>query len=133
MRGGYVQKGGKQSAAAQRSDERRLREDEAPRLVAEVPDLLTLSLTIEDCSSTSFSRPRHVRHVVIASAPALFAIVCSDSNCREGGHDVTRPVMQALAQRETVFDGEDACQGCLGSSICTRVLHYDAVATYKIA
>jgi hypothetical protein len=128
-----MQNGRKQSAAAQRSDERRLREDEAPRLLTRIPDLLTLSLRIEDRSATSFSQPRHVRHVVVARAPALFAIACSDPNCRDGGHDVTDSVMRALVRRETAFEGDDHCQGSLGSSFCTRVLHYDAVASYKIA
>jgi hypothetical protein len=76
---------------------------------------------------------RHVRHVVVGRAPALFTIVCSDPNCLDGGHDVTVPVMRALSLRETVFEGEDRCQGSLGSSFCTRVLHFDAVASYKIA
>jgi hypothetical protein len=125
-----MRRGRKQSEAAQRSDERRLREDEAPRLLARVPDLLTLSLTIEDRSDTSVSQPRHVRHVVVAHAPALFSITCSDPNCRDGGHDVTDSIMRALARRETTFQGEDRCYGALGSSPCTRVLHYAAVASY---
>jgi hypothetical protein len=126
-----MRNGRKQSAAAQRSDERRVREDEAPRLLARVPDLLTLKLTIEDRSETSFSQPRHVRHVVVASAPALFSIVCTDSNCRDGGHDVTDSIMRALVRRETSFHGEDRCYGALGSSSCTRILHYEAVASYR--
>jgi hypothetical protein len=125
-----MRNGRRQSEAAQRSDERRLREDEAPRLLARVPDLLTLSLTIEDRSDTSFSQPRHVRHVVVAHAPALFSIACTDPNCRDGGHDMTDSIMRALGRRETKFEGEDRCYGALGSSSCTRVLHYDAVASY---
>src|SRR5215471_702778 len=125
-----MRNGRKQSEAAQRSDERRLREDQAPRLLAQIPDLLTLSLTIEDRSDTSLSQHRHVRHIVVAHAPALFSIMCSDPNCRDGGHDVTDSIMRALVRRETTFHGEDRCYGALGSSSCTRVLHYDAVASY---
>ena len=125
-----MRNGRRQSEAAQRSDERRLREDSAPRLLARVPDLLTLSLTIEDRSDTSFAQPRHVRHVVVAHAPALFSIVCSDPNCKDGGHDVTDSVMRSLVRHETAFHGEDRCYGALGSSPCTRVLHYHAVASY---
>jgi len=118
-------------AAAQRFAERRLREDEAPRLSTAVPDLVSLSLAIEDCSDSSFSQPKHVRRVVVESAPALFVIGCSDPNCHEGEHDITHPIMQALTRRQTTFHGEDKCYGVLGSSQCTRVLHYEAMANYN--
>jgi hypothetical protein len=123
----------KQSAAAQRSDQRRLREDEAPRLLAQIPDLVSLSLTIEDRSDTSVAHPRHVRHVVVASAPALFLISCSDPNCKDGGHDVTDSIMRALTRREGAFRGDDRCYGALGPSPCTRVLHYEGNAVYRAA
>jgi hypothetical protein len=126
-----MQNGRRQSAGAQRSEERRLREDEAPRLSIQVPDLLSLSLAIQDRSDSSVAQPKHVRHVVVARAPALFLIGCSDPNCRDGGHDVTDPVMRALARHETAFQGEDKCYGALGPSPCMRVLHYDAVANYS--
>ncbi len=125
--------GRRQSAAAQRSDERRLREDEAPRLSSKIPDLLSLTLAIEDRSDSSVAQPKHVRHVVVARAPALFLIVCSDPNCKDGGHDVTDSIMRALSRHETAFHGEDRCYGALGPSPCTRVLHYDAVANYAQA
>lgn len=120
----------KHGAGAQRFAERRLREDEAPRLSAAVPALVSLSLAIEDCSDSSFGQPKHVRRVVVAQAPALFVIGCSDPNCQEGGHDVTHPIMQALTRHQTSFQGEDKCYGILGSSQCTRVLRYDAKADY---
>jgi hypothetical protein len=125
-----MQNGRRTSAAAQRADERRLREDEAPRLSNQVPDLLSLSLAIEDRSGTSVAQPKHVRRVVVDRAPALFLIGCSDPNCKEGGHDVTDSVMRALMRKETIFHGEDQCYGALGPSPCTRVLHYDAIADY---
>lgn len=118
------------SWAAQRAEERRLREDEAPRLSNQVPGLLSLSLAIEDRSGTSVAKPKHVRRVVVERAPALFLIGCSDPNCRDGGHDVTDSVIRALMRRETVFHGEDQCYGALGPSPCTRILHYDAIANY---
>jgi hypothetical protein len=58
--------------AAQRSEERRVRENEAPRLLVAVPRLLSLSLFIEDRSDRSVARPKHVRRVVVQNAPALF-------------------------------------------------------------
>ena len=120
----------RQSTTAQQSEERRLREDEAPRLLLKVPDLLRLTLAIEDRSDSSVSQPKHVRHVVVARAPALFLIGCSDPNCKDGGHDVTDTIMRGLIRHQTAFQGEDKCYGALGPSPCTRVLHYDAVADY---
>jgi hypothetical protein len=112
------------------SDERRNRENEAPRLLASVPTLVTLSLAIEDRSDRSVARPKHIRRVVVESAPALFLIDCSDSNCKEGGHDLTEPIMRSLLRGETSFRGEDPCYGSLGTAACTRVLHFDATAEY---
>jgi hypothetical protein len=99
--------------------------------LAEIPYLVSLSLAIEDRSDSSVAQPRHVRHVVVARAPALFLISCSDPSCKDGGHDVTDSIMRALARREETFQGEDRCFGALGPSACTRVLHYDAVAIYR--
>ena len=122
---------GKQSAAAQRAHERRLREDEAPRLSARVPSLRSLSLAITERSDTSASQPKYVRRIVVQRAPALFLIGCGDPNCEEGGHDVTTTVMQALLNRKTTFQGEDKCRGALGSGYCARTMHYDATALYS--
>jgi len=120
----------RQGAGAHRFAERRLREDEAPRLATAIPDLVSLSLAIADGSDSTFAQPKHVRRVVVAHAPALFVIGCSDPNCQEGGHDVTHPIMQALTRRQTAFHGEDKCYGALGMSQCTRVLRYEALADY---
>lgn len=122
----------KASPAALQSEERRLREDAAPRLASEVPGLVTLKLFIEDRSSASPAQPKYVRHIVVEHAPALFLIGCTDPNCRDGGHDVTGPVMRALGRRETAFEGDDSCTGALGPNPCLRVLHYQAVATYAL-
>jgi hypothetical protein len=119
--------------AAQRAEERRARENQAPRLLVAVPRLRSLSIHIEDRSDRSVARPRHVRRVVVENAPALFVIGCSDTNCKDGGHDVTEVVMRALLRGETSFQGDDRCYGALGPSACTRVLHFDASAEYASA
>ena len=94
---------GKQSAAAQRAAERREREDSAPRLAAQVPDLVSLRLEIEERSSSAATQPKYLRRIVVASAPALFFIPCADPHCIDGGHDVTWPVMQSLQSRRRAF------------------------------
>jgi hypothetical protein len=122
----------KTSPAALRSAERRQREDEAPRLGGEVPELESLKLSIEERSvGSALSAPKHVRHIVVATAPALFLVACGDPRCIDGGHDITHEVMSALrAQRET-FEGEHECRGMLGPSPCTRVIAFSADAIYR--
>jgi hypothetical protein len=121
----------KQSEAALRFAERRRREDDAPRLSAEVPRLLTLRLEIEERSGGSVvAEPVHVRRIVVEHAPALFFLPCGDTRCKDGGHDITHTVLRSLHANETRFDGQDVCAGSQGSGQCSRVLHYLAVATY---
>lgn len=122
----------KNSEAAQRFAERRRREDEAPRLHSEVPRLRTLRLDIEERSDgRSVAEPTHVRHVVVASAPALFLLPCGDPHCKDGGHDITHSVVRYLRAGEVRFEGEDSCSGSVGTGSCARVLHFVGVATYE--
>lgn len=112
----------KASAAAQRSAERRRREDEAPRLGAEVPGLL--NLRIEIVEHLPVGTAKHVKLVNVARSPALFVIPCGDHDCVDGGHDITRDVMRALRAGETELRGESACQGSVRSGYCHRRMTY---------
>jgi hypothetical protein len=123
---------GKLSEAAMRNAERRRREDEAPRLIARVPRLESLTLEIEERRPGAVSADvQHVKRVVVASAPALFDLSCCDRSCRDGGHDITRSVLLELERGSTRFEGEDVCHGTIGSSTCSRILKYIAVASYS--
>ena len=117
--------------AARRFAERRRREDEAPRLHAEVPALVTLDLTFAERKGDATGETSHVRRVVVASAPALFEITCGDASCLDGGHDLTHMIMRALRDRRTAFDGEDVCHGNVGAATCARVLRYTGAANYR--
>jgi hypothetical protein len=120
------------SEGAQRFAERRKREDEAPRLSAEVPRLRTLALEIEERGEGGpVAEPTHVRRVVVQHAPALFVLPCGDARCKDGGHDVTYAVMKALRAGETRFEGEDVCVGSVGTGQCSRVLRFVGIATYE--
>ena len=118
--------------AAKRTAERRQREADAPRLAALVPALEKLRIEVLERSS-SISRPEHthVRHIVVASAPALFVMPCHDTQCKDGGHDLTTEILSALRGHKVNFQGEDVCSGVVGSAGCSRVLGYVAVATYR--
>jgi hypothetical protein len=119
------------SEAAQRAAARRLREDEAPRLMTEVPTLDSLRLEVEERREHGTVSSSHIRRVVIDNAPALFVVGCNDRACKEGGHDVTSEVMRALRAKKTEFDGSHPCEGNVGSARCASVMHYKAFATYK--
>jgi hypothetical protein len=119
------------SEAAERMAERRRREEEAPRLNVTIPTLEKLRLDVEE-RSASISRPEHThtRHVVVSSAPALFVMPCRDTQCKDGGHNLTAEILSALRRRVERFEGTDACGGNVGSASCARVLAYVGVASY---
>jgi hypothetical protein len=123
-----------QNEAKLRAAERRRREDEAPRLKHEVPTLAELKLELsEQIGDSNVSAAKHVRHVVVDHAPALFEVPCTDSACQDGGHDLTSEIVRALKNGSTEFSGDDDCHGRLGTSAspCRRVLHYTAFAKYR--
>jgi hypothetical protein len=118
---------------AARFAERRQRENEAPRLRDAVPNLATLRLDVEERrGSVSVAESKHVRHVVVDHAPALFALVCGDSACKDGGHELTSQIMRNLQSGQAEFDVEDECLGSVGTATCHRVIHIHATATYRV-
>ena len=119
----------KTSPAAQRFADRRQREDDAPRLRDEVPDLVSLLLDVHEEGGSA--KPRYLRRIVVETAPALFFLPCGDPRCLDGGHDVTGTVMRAIRSRARAFHGTDDCYGSVGSTTCGRVLHFDATAEYR--
>lgn len=120
---------GKMSAAAERAAERRLRDDEAPRLKTMVPLLTSLKIEIEDRGA--IGTVKHMRHVMVDRASTIFVIPCGDKACNSEGHDITSYVMRALSQRREQFEGEHTCEGSVGSANCTRVIAYRASAKYN--
>ena len=118
--------------AAARFAERRRREDEAPRLTAEVPGLATLKMAVEERrGSVTTAESKHVRHVVVDRAPALFLVPCGDPACDGGGYDLTLRVMRELRARRTEFAVDDECLGSVGTARCGRMVHASVTATYK--
>lgn len=118
---------------AARFAERRLREDESPRLKDAVPNLETLRLEIEERrGSVSVAETKHVKIVPVQHAPALFVLVCGDSSCKDGGHELTSQVMRHLSNGQTSFEVDDECLGSVGTATCHRIVHLKATATYKV-
>lgn len=118
----------RKSDAALRFAERRQREEEAPRLSNQVPRLVALQLEIEE--RTPILSVKHTRRIVVDRAPALFLVRCGDPRCVDE-HDLTTTVMRALRAGQTSFQGSDQCMGTVGTSVCSRVVHFDAVAQYR--
>ncbi len=114
-----------------RSQARRQREDEAPRLNVEIPLLESLDLNVEEHLASGTVASNHVRRVVVDRAPALFDLPCNDRSCKEGGHDVTRQILMELRKGSPTFQGSHACEGQVGSSRCAMIMRYVAKATYK--
>lgn len=118
--------------AKQRMHDRWSREDAAPRLADVVPTLERLALHIEEHNGTSaIDSARYVRHVIVASAPAVFTMPCTDPNCEDGGHDVTGEILRGLQRGQIEFAGEAVCRGRRGGEDCRRVLHFQVRAEYR--
>lgn len=117
--------------AALRFAERRQREDDAPRLRDRVPSLATLRLEVTDGRGVTDVGPKHVRIIVVDTAPALFSLTCGDDACRDGGHDLTSSVLRGLVAGATRFDLEDRCYGSRGSAECGRTVRVRVTATYR--
>jgi hypothetical protein len=114
------------------AEERWARADEAPRLSTEVPELRQLKLVLSEWRGTSeISGTAHTRLFVIDTAPAVFVIPCGDTRCRDGGHELTYPIMRGLADRQKRLEGEDECRGNVGSGVCDRTLRFVLTATYE--
>jgi hypothetical protein len=112
--------------------ERDRREDAAGKLTQRIPDLTSLSLSIHEARSDGCtSDTQYIRRIVVEHAPALFEMRCSYAYCSNGGYDVTREVLNALASRAARFEGESACRGSCGEQYCSRVLRYIGTATYR--
>ncbi|MET0411848.1 MAG: hypothetical protein ABW217_11165 [Polyangiaceae bacterium] len=111
--------------------ERWKRENEAQRLKAVVPVLASLRFDLDEMNEGhSIGSSRCVRHIMVATAAALFEIPCSDTRCEQGGHDITHDVLRELAAAREEFTGEDVCRGSVGDRGCGRVLKYIAHAKY---
>ncbi len=122
----------RKTEAAERFAERRRREDDAPRLKDRVPTLETLKLEVDEShDTTGTARAKHVRHIVVDRAPALFAIPCGDPSCQGGGYEITDAMMRALQQNLEHFEADDRCMGSIGNAQCRRMLHVTATATYR--
>jgi hypothetical protein len=122
---------GRSREAHQRFAERRKREDEARRIRDEVPSLKALKLEVEEHRrEATIAETKHVRHIIVDRAPALFELPCNDPACRDGGHDMTDAVVAKLRARATDFVLEDVCMGDVRGAACGRVIRLIATATY---
>lgn len=93
-----------------------------------MPTLATLQIAVVEEQAGASSK--HIKHVVVARAPALFVFPCGDTVCIDGGHDVTSEVMHALRGKAKQMTGDSKCSGMTGSAPCSRRIRYELTATY---
>jgi hypothetical protein len=99
--------------------------------VSIVPKLRSLRFEIEELRAGGSIETAHVRPIVVSRAPALFFFPCHDSTCKDGGHDITAEICNALRAGRERFEGEDRCSGQTANADCGRILKYVATATYE--
>jgi hypothetical protein len=117
------------SPAEQRFTERRRREDEAPKLLTEVPTLSSLQIEVEERSGVGHTK--YLRRVLVDRAPAMFLVPCGDPRCTDGEHDLTSNVMRALYARQTTFKVGHRCNGSVGTAECSREVQLNGTAEYR--
>ncbi len=78
----------------------------------------------------TIAETKHVRHIIVDRAPALFELPCNDPSCREGGHDLTDMMIQRLRAHATEFVVEDVCMGDVRGASCGRIVRVLVTATY---
>ena len=118
--------------AAERYRARQQRENDAQRLSEAVPSLETLRLSIAFKNGDGSAQPSHARVVVVQRAPAIFWVPCANKDCKHGGYEITRPVLDALMARKTTFTGTAHCSGeQANGSRCEGELQYEGTATYR--
>jgi hypothetical protein len=118
-------------AAIDALSEHRRREDDAPRLHTEVPNLLTLRVKLEDIREEGrVVAATYTRPIVVSSAPAYFEIRCMEARC-DGRHDLTRAIVAALKAGQPSFTGRNQCPGMVADVPCERTLAYTCDATYR--
>ena len=119
--------------AVQLANERRLRENAAPRLQEKFPRLEELSIEVDEYrGGAAVVGARHTRRVVVGHAPAHFEIPCTEERCTGGGYDITSQVLDSLRSLSVEFEGEDSCLGSVGADPCGRSLHFTARAKYVV-
>jgi hypothetical protein len=124
----------RRTEAAERFAERRRNEDEAPRLRDVVPTLATCRIEIAECrGGATTADVSHTRHIIVDRAPALLLIPCTDTACKDGGHDITTTLLRGLQEGELEIRGDDTCYGQVGTADCGRLLRFVARATYRTA
>ena len=121
----------RRGAAAERFAERRRQEDEAPRLRDVVPTLTACRVVFEERrEGVTGSDLSHTRRIVVEHAPARLVVPCGDSDCRDGGHDISAELVRGLRSGQAEIHGEDRCFGHVRAADCQRVLAFTAYAEY---
>ena len=124
--------GQRRGEALERAQERRRREDSAPRLIQRVPKLESLRLEIEEHQAGGrVPESTHIRRIVVEHAPALLRHPLSRFALqgRRSRRDRSHPARSRLGLH--VVRGKDPCGGQTGTAPCQRVLHYHGIATFK--
>jgi hypothetical protein len=106
------------------------REHAAGKLAEKVPALVSLRLSIVEARSSGWHGGGYARHIDLKRALALFEFPCSYAHCQDGGYDLTGDLIGGLRLRRARFEGRHACVGRCGSVNCTRLMFFEAKATY---
>jgi hypothetical protein len=112
--------------------------DNSPSLAARFPKLKILRVVTDYFDSSGEARTGGMKYKVNpAHGKSLFCFNCMNVDCIGGDYDLTDPLAQAVARKQTVAEGELRCQGTRHSKErkphdrpCQSILRYKLTLGY---
>lgn len=118
-------------AQAEAAAEWRRRQDAAPWLRDEAPQVESMRLSFdEELEDRAPSGRGYARPVVVASSRAHFEVRCLEPRC-DGTHDLTREIMRAIRERRVSDSIRSACEGVCNNVQCQRTLICSFQISYR--
>jgi hypothetical protein len=108
----------------------------SPTLAAKYCKLKSLKVSVGYYAPEGVSEQRQLTYDVnLVNAKSVFRLDCSNGDCVQGDHELTKALAVAVAKRRKVVEGELRCQGWLSKdqinkSKCNHLIRYKLKLAY---
>jgi len=108
----------------------------SPTLAAKYRKLKSLKVSVGYYAPQGVTEQRQLTYDVnLVNAKSVFRLDCSNGDCVQGDHELTKAVAAAVAKRRKVVEGELRCQGWLSKdqinkSKCNHLIRYKLKLAY---
>jgi hypothetical protein len=113
-----------------------LRVEASPTLAQAFPDLKSMTVELGFYDAEGRSCRSQIKYTVnLEHARSVFRFGCENTECVQGGFDLSGAVAQAVTNRSTAVSGEFSCRGWLSRYTinqvpCGKVLRYKITLAY---